>query len=229
MKLPSFERLRRDADAPQFDLFDVPTEAKKSFYIAMGEYLANDIHGLWCEPESRDGHCDPDKLTYEIGMQFSQLSSAYNGRVTQSPIEDMLLGAMLWMKCDWAGLPRFDALGMGPDKSLNEHGPTPDLTFWITPQANIADYRVDFLLWFMCERHSAGVVVECDGHAFHERTKEQASRDKSRDRAILLAGYPVMRFTGSEIFADSVKCAAQVGDALSEPLYQVSKASGIIP
>lgn len=54
------------------------------------------------------------------------------------------------------------------------------------------------------------LVVECDGHAFHEKTPLQAKRDKSRDRYLLADGRPVMRFTGSEIFQTPLQCATQV-------------------
>jgi hypothetical protein len=54
------------------------------------------------------------------------------------------------------------------------------------------------------------VVVECDGHEFHERTKEQARADKSRDRELTAMGYTVLHFTGSEIHADPWKCAREV-------------------
>lgn len=50
-------------------------------------------------------------------------------------------------------------------------------------------------------------VVELDGHDFHERTKEQASRDKKRDRDLAAIGLPVIRFTGSDIYKDPVKHA----------------------
>lgn len=73
------------------------------------------------------------------------------------------------------------------------------------PQVQIGEYRVDFLL--TSEGHN--LAVECDGHDYHERTKLQAARDKARDRAILEAGYQVMRFTGSEIYADAMSCATQ--------------------
>lgn len=53
-------------------------------------------------------------------------------------------------------------------------------------------------------------IVECDGHDFHERTKEQAQRDRARDRAFQAAGIPVFRFTGSEIYASPTKCAREV-------------------
>lgn len=79
---------------------------------------------------------------------------------------------------------------------------------YIIPQAKISTFRVDFLL----EMHAADIVsrlvIECDGHNWHDRTKEQAARDRSRDRILLYAGVPVIRYTGSEIF----RCAAQCAD-----------------
>lgn len=80
-------------------------------------------------------------------------------------------------------------------------------TIKVEVQAEVLQYRADFLLNVMSKGELVGrVVVECDGHDFHERTKEQAARDRSRDRAMVLAGYKVMRFTGSEIHRDLMKC-----------------------
>lgn len=78
-------------------------------------------------------------------------------------------------------------------------------------QAELESYRVDFLLKVGDRR----LVVECDGHDFHERTKEQARRDKARDRELQASGYPVYRFTGSEIWADVFACAREALDALA--------------
>lgn len=54
------------------------------------------------------------------------------------------------------------------------------------------------------------LVVECDGHDFHEKTKEQAKRDKSRDRDLQAAGITVLRFTGSEIYNDINQCIIDI-------------------
>ncbi len=67
------------------------------------------------------------------------------------------------------------------------------------------EYRVDFAM--LCG--DAKVAVECDGHDFHERTKEQARRDKKRDRDLTAAGWTVVRFAGSEIWRDPYGCARQ--------------------
>lgn len=81
----------------------------------------------------------------------------------------------------------------------------------IVPQFKIASYRVDFVVrYYYGISGAAGLVVECDGHEFHEKTKTQAARDKARDRDLVAAGYQVMRFTGSEIWRDPFRCADAV-------------------
>lgn len=54
------------------------------------------------------------------------------------------------------------------------------------------------------------IAVELDGHDFHERTKEQASRDKARDRLLTVGGWSVLRYTGSDVYAR----AEQIADEL---------------
>lgn len=68
--------------------------------------------------------------------------------------------------------------------------------FKLFQQYVVGDYRVDFCV------PELRLAIEVDGHDFHERTKEQAAADKQRDRALAMAGYRVIRFTGSEIYAD---------------------------
>lgn len=80
-------------------------------------------------------------------------------------------------------------------------------------QAPIDPYRVDFLI-AAARTDEPGdqlfLVVEADGYEFHQRTREQATRDYGRDRDLQKRGYRVMRFTGSEIHADPVQCAQSV-------------------
>jgi len=64
------------------------------------------------------------------------------------------------------------------------------------------------------------VAIELDGHEFHEKTPEQATNDKRRERAILRAGAPnglvVFRFTGSEIFRDCKACVKEIVDYIEQ-------------
>lgn len=92
-------------------------------------------------------------------------------------------------------------------------------TAFVERQVQIAGWRVDFVIhhpdfslgpddagWPMLTR----LLIECDGHDFHERTKEQAARDRARDRAAQHAGLPILRFTGSELWNDPMFCADAV-------------------
>jgi hypothetical protein len=98
--------------------------------------------------------------------------------------------------------------------------------FIITPQAQINDMRVDFLVELHSEEEGnelsyrcldvevpdpivSRLVVECDGHDFHEKTKEQASRDKERDRFLKIGGYEVFRYAGTDIFNRPMECAQE--------------------
>jgi very-short-patch-repair endonuclease len=93
--------------------------------------------------------------------------------------------------------------------------------FMINPQHEIEigdkRYRVDFLVSIIMDRKQREIVIECDGHEFHERSKFQATKDKQRDRLLQSAGYRVFRYTGSEIWKDPDKCAREVFKVLLSP------------
>ncbi len=101
---------------------------------------------------------------------------------TDSPIEKSLVQIV----CAW----------------IEHHG----VTASITTQVPIGPFRADALV----ETDGRKLVVECDGHAYHN-SKEQVEKDKRRDRYFVARGYSVMRFTGSEITRDLRGCAAEIG------------------
>jgi very-short-patch-repair endonuclease len=84
----------------------------------------------------------------------------------------------------------------------------------VIPQQSIPPYRVDFYMIAVMGPETIFTVVECDGHDFHEKTKEQAQRDKQRDRYFTSKGYKVVHFTGSEIWKDASKCASEIADII---------------
>lgn len=96
-----------------------------------------------------------------------------------------------------------------------------------TPQMPWGPYRVDFMVSVPCPNGDTALfAIECDGHDFHERTKEQALRDRSRDRTLLQAGIQTLRFTGSEIWADAGRCADEVL-AFIDQLYERNRIRSI--
>lgn len=81
---------------------------------------------------------------------------------------------------------------------------------WITwyPQQQLGRYRVDYECVNL--RTQSKVVVELDGHEFHDKNKEQRQYEKRRDREIQKLGYKVFRYTGSEIVGNPFEAAAEV-------------------
>ena len=87
-------------------------------------------------------------------------------------------------------------------------------------------YIPDFSIpvWDVSNREGKMFAVECDGHEFHEKTKEQATHDKQRERDLIAEGYTVIRFSGSEIYKKPFKCASEVFDIIFEHFSQKREA-----
>lgn len=86
-----------------------------------------------------------------------------------------------------------------------------DNKFELISQYVFQKYKIDWVL----KSEKGKIFIECDGHDFHERTKEQAAHDRAKDRAIQLAGFPILRFTGSEIWRSPADCVVQIFNFLN--------------
>jgi very-short-patch-repair endonuclease len=138
----------------------------------------------------------------------------------QSPIEELLLAELLfsidgYSLVEWDGVPEDRATKLSWKTTL-------------TVQAQIGPYRADFLLTCRADDHTRRLVVECDGHDYYERTKEQAQRDKARDRYMVAEGITVIRFTGSEIRRDPRHCRDQIEVVLNDRIEAAMAAAGMI-
>jgi very-short-patch-repair endonuclease len=150
----------------------------------------------------------------------------------ESPIEELMVFALCIACLEKADSVRYRVKGQEfGDLSLGIN------TFLIEPQAGIGPYRVDFLIEHAAyvrqskdalraedeyEWTSKGLIIECDGHAYHEKTKEQAKRDKERDRELQKLGYQVFHYTGSEIWADVFSCANDAITALQKSMGETA-------
>lgn len=88
---------------------------------------------------------------------------------------------------------------------------------FLTPQYKVGNYRVDFLVRRIGFGRSAiprDVIVELDGHEFHDKDKRQRSYEKARDRFLSRQGHTVLHYTGSDVVADPYRVAHEVLDTL---------------
>lgn len=144
---------------------------------------------------------------------------AWAAQNCESPIEELFVSQMLHPSI--ASQADLTASIMTPKSRLIvDAQPPPLVGLYIYPQLKIGDYRVDFYIIAVQHDETKTLIVECDGHDFHERTKEQAQRDKSRDRALVGMGHRLIRFTGSEIYANPFACADQALSVLLDIPWQ---------
>lgn len=140
------------------------------------------------------------------GFARAMIGYTSSGAVMESPIE-----AIFWA---W-----FEAANTLEDRDV--------YAFNLTPQQAIATssgkkYRFDFVIEFgpqitlnvATERNipAPNVAIELDGHDFHERTKEQVISRNERDREAQAEGWTILRFSGSELHRDPLKCVQAVID-----------------
>jgi very-short-patch-repair endonuclease len=92
-----------------------------------------------------------------------------------------------------------------------------NMTLRIKPQARIAEFRIDLLLTMQSITEGPDglsvvtkqLALEADGAEFHDRTQEQAIRDRKRDRQLQSQGLSVFRFAGGEVWRDVFGCARE--------------------
>ena len=132
-------------------------------------------------------------------------------RSVESPIEALFIACAM---AHWGlrlcteeersdAVERLSGFGCAPDVGLilvfgRGRGQVAYLATQVPFRVRGHNYRIDAIF----VARSIVVAIELDGHDFHDRTKEQARRDKSRDRQLAAAGITTLRFTGSEVFAD---------------------------
>ena len=109
-----------------------------------------------------------------------------------SPIEKILLyGLMEYSDYLWIGYE------YKPQQVIRVNG-----------KRYIADILFD--MDFYCVDKPYKLVIECDGHDYHETTKEQVEKRNVRDMELKKAGYDVLHYSGSQIFKNPYKCAKEI-------------------
>ena len=143
-------------------------------------------------PSSRLPHDVEARLAWfksRIGKDFElRVRADMDARNVQSPIEQIFL-----MQWHYLEMSERHGLVLEPQHRV---------------QVGQQEFRIDFLV-----KNPSGNVqlaIELDGHEFHEKTREQATRDRKRERQITAQGFTVLRFTGYEIVRDVGRCVDEV-------------------
>lgn len=100
-----------------------------------------------------------------------------------------------------------------------------DILYQEKKELNGKNYRFDFLINIEFKilgkyGNSVNLVIECDGHDFHQKTKEQVKRDYEKDRNLQMAGYYIFRFSGSEIYNNLQMCGQRITEFIMKKYYE---------
>lgn len=146
---------------------------------------------------------------------LSSLSAGYRDAATprlESPLEGAFFAwwhALLW-RSDYVG----QMLTLVPQKPVSVSG---------------FNYRIDFVVEpsELFARVIAGhgwkwppVAIELDGHAFHEKTREQVAARNQRDRLLQAAGWTVFHLSYDEIDRRGAPAVGDVIDAVAHQLVE---------
>lgn len=110
----------------------------------------------------------------------------------------------------------------------------------IEPQHKVGKFRCDFyvdLFGYFVEheypftmnelekikKELPEIVIELDGHQWHEKNPSQVEKDKQRERFIVSQGYKVYRFSGREVYRRPLECVSEVRAQVREILRVAKK------
>jgi hypothetical protein len=138
--------------------------------------------------------------------------------LSESPIETSLYSRLALF-----GHDGYNPLSFTPDWCTQV---PPDFGTEWCPQVQFEGHRPDILFRVCFEGADRLLAVECDGHDYHERTAEQALRDRSRDRRLFLSEIHVLRFTGREIFGHPDSCIDDITSTLCRLADELLRRAG---
>lgn len=121
----------------------------------------------------------------------------------ESPIEE-IMAAILPFLGEGYGYPEDDC------------GVEPKFGAIVRPQCEYGSIRVDFMLTSFWHGYKRRLAIECDGHDYHDKTKQQAARDKSRDRLLAVDNVVIVRYTGFELYRDPSAIRTELEKILGE-------------
>ncbi|WP_160141570.1 endonuclease domain-containing protein [Salicibibacter halophilus] len=140
-----------------------------------------------------------EKLLETLSVYFNQVDNIL--QKTESPIEKTMAIELLNLIKSDSELGEIGFVDLEPQKTIKLNNRN---------KYYVADFLITWKPTVSVNGVERKLIVECDGHDFHEKTKEQVKKGKLRDRKLFLEGYTVFHFTGSEIYEDVSGCAIEV-------------------
>ena len=158
-----------------------------------------------------------DGKDFDTNALYYYYLESFDFEECQSPIEELYAIAYN-IRLMQAGFPYKEIIYLIPQKRIVVNNHT---------------YFADFLIdvessQFFISEHNYKLIIECDGHEFHEKTKAQVEKRNVRDMELKSNGYDILHFSGSQIFKDPMKCADETFKYITSKIGEVKATYGNI-
>jgi len=184
----------------------LPRRAQELIFLCINNRVERHlIHNLSVVDYNYDGEASPIEIIFDVARKILKAEGILN-----SDIEFV---------CDRS---------VGNELNINGKIYVPDFLYeyWVTFEGiepNAVQYALDNptateYKTYKYTNENLKVVVECDGHEFHQKTKQQVKKDNERQLALQMAGYEVIRFSGSQIYNEPFECIKSAYDFIEKKL-----------
>ncbi len=123
----------------------------------------------------------------------------WNDETIKSPIEQIFITAFN-LYCEYSKNQKIFLFSQEPVICNKKK-------YYLDFEFHSADYLEHLLLGDKIKNEDFKLAIECDGYEFHQKTKEQVQHDNEREYDLKMAGYEVLRFSGTQIYNNPLKCA----------------------
>ena len=204
---------------------------RKAAGVSREQYLADmpdERFEGWCRHRIASASYDPDleratREEVEADRRLRQTTRSREALLTlgqgspefdlaESPLESRLLAAFF-------STGAFEPVAASAGVLLGHSRTNGALFGQLTVKAAQRHHRLDYAV--VAPRRDVFIAIEVDGG--HHYQREQAQRDRKRDRDLAGRGWTPIRFTGGEVFRDAEDCVREVVEAVAWRLRRASR------
>jgi very-short-patch-repair endonuclease len=154
---------------------------------------------------------------FDIGQSFRERLLAGASEIIASHVDNAISYSEMGIGSESVLEAMFDAAWFS-----HEHLANDAFEIGFTPQLEVSILGQVFRLDRAYVGDKVKIAVELDGHAFHERTRDQVARRNTRDLALAADGWLVIHLSWDQVNLDPIESARAVREAIIDAIVRAN-------